>query len=164
CPGDWGANGGNLELLHRRTRTVRAMSCLSETEGRLCVMVMPSCHSEPSIHYWAGKYPGKLGWLIGPRDWARKKVRAWLPYALDNDAFTSWTSGRPFDVEAWRKHLKSARRSGQRPLWVLVPDKVADRKGTLEYWDIYADEAAQFGWDLAFAVQDGMSPSDVPAR
>jgi hypothetical protein len=49
------------------------------------VMLMVANHSSPQLHYWAGKYPGKLGWLMGPASW--KTPFAWLPYALDNDAW-----------------------------------------------------------------------------
>jgi len=48
------------------------------------------------------------------------------------------------------------------PLWVLVPDVVADKEATLKKWSIYSPIAKSFGWPLAFAVQDGMTPDDVP--
>jgi hypothetical protein len=48
------------------------------------------------------------------------------------------------------------------PRWVLVPDVVADRDATLRKWDKYSQIAQQFGWPLAMAVQDGMTPEDLP--
>lgn len=128
------------------------------------MMVMPANHSSSTIHYLAGKYPGRFGWLVGPTARFKTRLRSWMPYALDNDAYSAWTQKTKWDVEAWRSLLKWAKASGQAPLWVLVPDVVANREGTLDNWDLYASEAASFGWPLAFAVQDGMTPGDVPSN
>lgn len=125
-------------------------------------MIMPANHSSPTVHYFAGKYPGRIGWLVGPSARLKTKLRDWMPYALDNDAFTSFSKGVPWDVTAWRECLKWARSSGKKPLWVLVPDVVSDRVATMERWKEFSPEASAFEWPLAFAVQDGMKPSDVP--
>lgn len=125
-------------------------------------MLMPANNSSPVIHYWAGKYPGRIGWLIGPSAMEKTKRRNWIPYALDNDAYTAWAQTKEWDVGAWRELLVWARMSGQDPLWVLVPDVVADPTGTKRKWMTYCEEAGSFGWPLAFAVQDGMRPDDVP--
>lgn len=123
---------------------------------------MPANHSSPTIHYWAGKHPGRFGWLVGPTARTKTKLRPWMPYALDNDAFSAWTKKAPWDYDNWRSLLEWARDSGQAPLWVLVPDVVADADKTIESWWRYSKEARSFGWHLAFAVQDGMTPCDVP--
>jgi hypothetical protein len=47
---------------------------------------------------------------------------------------------------------------------VLVPDVVADREATLAKWEQYAPVATRYGWPLAIAVQDGMTPADIPAN
>ena len=52
---------------------------------------------------------------------------------------------------------------GLSPRWVLVPDVVADREATLAKWEQYAPVAVRYGWPLAIAVQDGMTPADIPA-
>lgn len=126
------------------------------------MMLMPANHSSPILHYWCGAFPGRIGWLVGPSAKEKSKLRAWVPFALDNDAFTAWQSGAPWDAEAWASLLTWAKRSGKTPLWVLVPDVVADRIATIQNWKRYAPDAAKFGWPLAFAVQDGMTPGDVP--
>lgn len=124
---------------------------------------MVMCGQSNQVWHWAaGKYPGRVGMLLGPNYCRKQAIRFWMPYALDNDAFSAWTQKKPWDAEAWRKMLVWARMSGQAPLWVLVPDVVADRRGTLDKWQEFAPEAAGFGWPLAFAVQDGMTPDDVP--
>lgn len=113
-------------------------------------------------HYFAGKFPGRVGVLLGPSYFKKQAIRSWMPYALDNDAYTAWSQKKEWDEGAWLKMLESAKRSGQDPLWVLVPDVVADKEGTLEQWHRYGPLAARYGWPLAFAVQDGMTPGDVP--
>ena len=110
------------------------------------------------IHYAAGAFPGRVGWLQGPRQW--KQPWPWLPYALDNDAYAQ---GAAWSPEPWRAMLAKARRQNCAPRWVLVPDVVRDRAGTLAHWRAFAPIAAACGWPLAFAVQDGMTPADVPS-
>jgi len=126
------------------------------------MMVMPANHSSPTVHYWAGAFPGRIGWLIGPTAMAKTKFRKWIPFALDNDAFSAWTSGEPWNESTWLEMLKDVNRSGFKPLWALVPDVVADKEATLEKWRKYSPTVAEFGYPLAFAVQDGMTPHDVP--
>ena len=126
------------------------------------MMIMPANHSSPMIHSWAGKPPGKMGWLIGPSAMPKTKLRPWMPFALDNDAFSAWSKKREWDVHMWLTMMGQVKVSGLVPRWALVPDVVADRDGTLEKWEKYSPIAAQFGWDLAFAVQDGMTPADLP--
>jgi hypothetical protein len=65
------------------------------------LMVMPANHSSAIVHYWAGKYPGRLGWLIGPTALPKTKLRPWMPFALDNDAFSAWAKSREWDEGAW---------------------------------------------------------------
>ena len=127
------------------------------------MMVMPANNSSAIVHYWAGAYPGSVGWLIGPRAAAKSKVRPWLPYALDNDAYSAFTSGAEWDESAWREMLTWARWQASKPRWAIVPDVVADAAGTLRNWLRYSGEVAAHGFPLAFAVQDGMTPSDVPS-
>ncbi len=122
------------------------------------MMVMPATHSSPPIHFLAGRFPGRIGWLVGPSARTKTKLRPWMPYALDNDAFGAWVNGAAWDVVAWRDLLAWAKASRHVPLWVLVPDVVGDKSGTLDKWGQYAPEAKNFGWPLAFAVQDGMTP------
>lgn len=113
-------------------------------------------------HYWAGRYPGSVGVLIGPSYGKKVPVDKWMPFVLDNDAFTAWRDKKPWDVEGWRSMLLWIRMTGLKPLWAAVPDVVADRKATLLNWTLYRDEIKSLGWPVAFCVQDGMTPDDVP--
>lgn len=106
--------------------------------------------------YLAGKYPGKIGHLFSPG--AHRGPYEFCEFSLDNGAF----GPKGFNFEQWLKLLEWAKLSGQKPRWVLVPDVVGDRDGTLARWREYAPRAACYGWPLAFALQDGMKERDVP--
>jgi hypothetical protein len=125
------------------------------------MIVMPSNHSSAQLHYWAGKYPGALGHLHSPRGEKRERVYPWLPFALDNGAFGAWKNGTTWEADAFRAHV--AHFAPRQPLWILVPDVVADRDATLALWREWADELSALDVPLAFAVQDGMIVADVPS-
>lgn len=118
------------------------------------MMVMVSNLSGGGMHYLAGKYPGRIGHLYSPDGW-RNPVK-WLPYALDNGAYTG------FDETAFFKMLDRAKLAAIKPRWVAVPDVVGNRAATLESWQTHWQRVADYGWPLAFVVQDGMTPNDVP--
>lgn len=113
-------------------------------------------------HYWAGRYPGSVGVLIGPSYGKKVPIDSWMPFVLDNDAFTAWRDGKPWDVVAWRSMLKWVRMTRQQPLWAAVPDVVANKDATIANWSEFAPEIQRMGWETAFCVQDGMRPDDVP--
>lgn len=125
-------------------------------------MMLMCGQSNPVWHYWAGIYPGRVGVLVGPSYWRKLKMRKWMPYALDNDAYIAFSQKKEWSAPAWREMLQWAMMTGFKPIWCLVPDVVANRQATLDNWKIYALEASKYGWSLAFAVQDGMTPKDVP--
>jgi hypothetical protein len=114
-------------------------------------------------HYWSGRFPGSVGVLIGPSYGKKVPIDPWMPFVLDNDAFTCWRDKKPWDVEAWRSMLSMVGMKVQTPLWAAVPDVVANREATIANWPIYAGEIKKRGWSAAFCVQDGMTPEDVPA-
>lgn len=123
------------------------------------MIVLPANHSSLHVGWLAGRYPGRIGWLISPGGW--RTPPAWLPYALDNGAFPAWTKGTPWDADAFVALLDKAA-ACRRPEWVLAPDVVADRSQTLASWARWAPTLRGYGWPIAFAVQDGMTPEDVP--
>lgn len=128
------------------------------------MMLMPSTHSSALFHYLSGRYPGRLGWLIDPGTHCKSKLHPWVPFALDNGAFRAWVRKQPWDAEAWWELLKRVKESGLTPLWVLIPDVVANRETTLHNWGYYTPLLESNGWPIAFAVQDGMQAKDVPAN
>lgn len=123
------------------------------------MIVMPANSTGIRTGYMAGRYPGLMGHLLSPG--AQRGPFDFMPYALDNGAFghdDDWSES------AWVELLNWAKLSGQRPLWALVPDVVGDKAGTLAKWAQYSPLVRSYGWPLAFAVQDGMIESDVPAE
>ena len=126
------------------------------------MIFMPSNHSGAEVHYLAGRFPGKVGWLIGPSAIRKTKLRHWIPYACDNDAFSSWSCNREWNEAEWIAMLDWTRMCEFKPMWALIPDVVADKKRTLENWEKYYPVAASYRYKSAFAAQDGMTPDDVP--
>ena len=126
------------------------------------MVVMPSNNSGLHVGWLAGRFPHRIGWLIGPGGWRRPP--AWMPVALDNGAFPAWVNKREWDENAFLELLASAHRHCL-PKWVVVPDVVADREGTLASWKRWEPILSEQypNLPLAMAVQDGMTPADVPA-
>lgn len=123
-------------------------------------MVMVSNQSAMVFGYLAGAYPGAIGHLYSPG--GQRGPYGWMPYALDNGAWSAFKNNTPWSEAEWLSLLRWACLSGQRPLWSIVPDVVGDRDATLRQWDVYAPMVSEFGFRRAFAVQDGMKFSDVP--
>lgn len=122
--------------------------------------LMCSNHSSHWYMDLVQKHPDNLGWLIGPRVW--KNPRPGVAFALDNDAFQSFTNGTPYDFKAWAAFLLKVKKTKETPLWALVPDVVANRAATLEQWGMFNRVVAEdYGWRTALAVQDGMTREDV---
>lgn len=124
------------------------------------MIVMPADSTGIRMGYLCGRFPGRVGHLFTPR--AGRKPPGpfpFAPYAMDNAAFGKTED--QWSESDWIKMMDWAKLSGQDPLWALVPDVVGDRARTLLRWDKYAPVASQYGWPLAFAVQDGMTAADV---
>ena len=119
-------------------------------------MVMAANGSYPWLHYWAGRNPGCVGHLYSPG--GQRGPYPWLPYALDNGCFNG------FDKAAWLELLEWASIQRQKPMWITVPDVVADHDATLELWNRWSPTAAKYNRPLAFVVQDGCTPDAVPSQ
>ena len=117
------------------------------------MMIMPSNNGSCIVHYFAGRYPGKIGLLYSP-DGCRKPP-FYMPYACDNGCFKKWDSVAFFTM------LQRIKLVAHPPLWVVVPDKVGDAEVTLRRWHRYNK---LIEYPLAFACQDGMEPQDVPSK
>jgi hypothetical protein len=126
------------------------------------MILMPSNNSSAEVHYLAGRFPNRIGWLIGPSARSKSKLRPWIHYALDNDAFSAWLKETEWSESEWIAMLNWAKLNAQKPKWAIVPDVVANKQKTLENWNRYQHYLKQYNWPMAFAVQDGMTPDDVP--
>lgn len=105
------------------------------------------------------RFPDNLGWLCGPS--CHNMPRSNIPFALDNDAYQSFTNGTPYDLPAWFKFLDRINALDIQPIWALCPDTVGNRETTIEQWRDHSDTIRSYGWTTAFAVQDGMTRDDV---
>lgn len=105
-------------------------------------------------------YPERIGHIYGPGGWRGP----WPNYAIDNGAYPAFTSGKPWDPAPFLQLIHRAEIASTPPRWIAVPDVVTDRIGTLKSWEKWAPPLRVHGWPLAFVVQDGMTPSDIPSR
>jgi hypothetical protein len=124
------------------------------------MMVMPANNRAGLVHYWAGKNPGSIGHIHSPG--SKIVYFDWLPYALDNGRFISSTKNRPWDEAAFIAHINYASSLPSPPLWVVVPDVWGDAEATIAEWDAWAPRLRRWGFPLAFAVQDNITPAMVP--
>jgi len=122
------------------------------------VIVMPSNNTGFECGFIAGKYPGRIGHLHSCDSLCEPRMR--VPWALDNGVFGAWQAGREWSEEPLFKFLDKY--SAYSPSWVVCPDWVADRELTLKKWKDFSPALRAYGHPLAFVVQDGMTPDDVP--
>ncbi len=114
-------------------------------------------------------FPGSLGILFSP---SGKRHPKNLPYALDNEMYSAWVkSGFARDMESQRNHWDSAAfldalvwvgEQDRKPEFVVVPDVPGDGRETKRQFELWLPHMEKTGFKLAIAVQDGMSPDDVP--
>jgi hypothetical protein len=124
------------------------------------MIVMIANNSGREARRLAAKFPGRIGHIYGPAGWRGPFPE--FPYALDNGAFPAFRHGRPFDVGAYNALVTRAVATPIPPRWIAVPDVVLERDATIASWHRWAAHLRQFGWPLAFVVQNGMTASDVP--
>lgn len=114
-------------------------------------------------------YPGKIGCCVQPNSWLGKD---WMPYFIDNGAFSDHRQGRPFREEAFKSLLYKATdlysREGILPDFVVVPDRFNDPEQTAKLWERWATEIKAISplFKLAYVAQpkaDGGFP-DVPSN
>ena len=115
------------------------------------MMIMPSNNTSSIVHYFAGKYPGKIGLLISPGGY--RKPPFYLPYAVDNGCFIKWDEKEFFFM------LRKISLLREKPIFVCVPDVVADAEETNKRWYEYHH---RIDFKKAFVAQDGHEPNDVP--
>lgn len=126
------------------------------------MIVMPSSNIGFECGRLFGRFPKQLGHLMhsSPGTKHRVKPKPGQIWALDNWAFSAFKSGKAWSEEPFYSYLEEY--SHLNPLWAVVPDCVGDKHKTLELWQKHSPAVAAYGVPLAFAVQDGMTPKDVP--
>lgn len=138
-------------------RKVRGVRSQKRGNG---MMVMVTNSSSMMTGYLAGKYAGRIGWLLSPGGW--RNPHRWLGYAIDNGAFPLFTKGQQWSDAPFYAHLDRTKGLTHKPLWIAVPDSVGNREETLRMWFAHSPRVAKYGCPLAFVVQDGMTPDDIP--
>lgn len=123
--------------------------------------VMPTNNTGFMIGYLAGKFKDSIGLLVSPN--GIRYFPELIPYALDNGAYYAFTNKTEWDEKEFYKMLDKIP-SYKKPLWVACPDKVADKDETLRMWDRHSIRIKEWGFPLAFVVQDGMQAKDVPSE
>jgi hypothetical protein len=131
------------------------------------MLVMVSNQRNRTLYFIAGRYSaliGKpvIGHLYSPDGWGDVTKHPYLPYALDNGAYSAYLHGKAWDQSAYERMLDRPELLVHRPLWALAPDVVADREATLRQWDVWEPQIRERGFSVAFAAQDGMTVNDVP--
>lgn len=122
------------------------------------MIVMPSNNTGFEAGLLAGRFPRRIGHLHNVDK--LMEPRHGVPWALDNGVFGACNKGREWSEKPLYQYLDKY--SPWRPRWVVVPDWVGDRDETLRRWDEHAPALLAYGHPLAMAVQDGMTPDDVP--
>lgn len=119
--------------------------------------VFVGAHSLNSI---SEKYRHRVGNLFSPGGfWAASN----LQFALDNYVFAAFRKNEKWDPSRFVAHLDKVQNSGKTPSWVVCPDVVGDSGKSLELWAEWASRLrAEYGWPIAFAVQDGQEVCTVP--
>jgi hypothetical protein len=126
-----------------------------------------SNHSSLRYGYYLGKgYP--VGWLLSPdkRNYTNIDYTDIMPYAVDNGKFAASQlgTGREWDESLFIDFIQYVKLAKTQPRWVVVPDEVGNKEETLKLWDIWSPVLKDMGFNLAFAVQDGMELKDVPTK
>lgn len=120
---------------------------------------MPSNNTGRAVAILSDAYPGRIGNLHTPDSIRKPKP---VPYALDNAVYGAWANDREWNSGKYYKALDFYDPAECR--WTVVPDWIADKELTLERWRRHWRGIKDRGYTLAFAVQDGMEPSDVPEK
>ena len=130
------------------------------------MIIMPSNHNSMRMGYWLG-VGYKVGWLIS-QPIQKTNIKDYsdiIPYSLDNGRFACWSSNKEWNELEWINMLEHCKYLRKKPQWVIVPDVVGDKELTLKDWDKYIPVVKDiYNYTPAFAVQDGMTPSDVPSE
>lgn len=99
-------------------------------------------------------------WLVSPHG-KIGPIRDGMRFALDNGAWTSHEQGRPFDARRFEHALGLF---GLAADWIVVPDIVMGGRDSLDFSRRWLPRMrARFPTQrLLIAVQDGMTPCDLP--
>lgn len=129
--------------------------------AELPIVMLP--HSPARTLRWAERYPGRIGMFCGLE--TALSIPPDMPWAIDNGKFAVWSAGKEWDEDRFWKQLEKAENIARPPEWVVVPDVVGDADKTFEeWWEWYGVIKNHYGFNVALAVQDGMTPESVKSN
>lgn len=102
-----------------------------------------------------------VGMIITPSSWRSEEKRD-CEYALDNGVWEAFLQNRSWDDrmhDNWTRMLCKVK--NKMPLWVLLPDTVADWGRTVHLASNYVSTVRQKGFPVAIALQDGCNFKQV---
>jgi hypothetical protein len=135
--------------------------------GRVCIRPSQAVKTPPLVmpanlvgqaKKLESDFPGRIGVIFSPDGWRNPRN---LPYALDNCRFTVWAKGKEWNESLFWSMIEKTVTISRPPLWLLVPDVVADAGATFREWRSWYPGLSKYSWPLALAVQDGMTPQEV---
>ena len=123
--------------------------------------IMPANNTSGLVHWLAGKAPDSIGLLYTPN--RTEKPISYLPYVLDNGAYSAAINGRDFNWTLWWAAVDKYCNHYQVPEWLVLPDKPFDSLRTFRLWNDFYGEHTQRARtvNFALAVQDGMTPKQI---
>ena len=113
------------------------------------------------VPYLAGASGGLVGTMISP-DTYLPRLYSFIPFAIDNGRYQSTVKNRKWDEAGFWKIIDKAKKDDVSPEFVVVPDIPFDADGTRREWDKWAPRLDEIGLPLAYAMQDGIKPQEVP--
>lgn len=86
------------------------------------------------------------------------------PFVIDNKRYSVWTKGIKWEQNSYIKILNYLVLNNMHPRWILCPDVPEDAAATNKEWRNFYPLLSCYPFPLAFAVQDGHEPKDVPKQ
>lgn len=109
-------------------------------------------------------YPRRIGACIQPKHWGKFSFP--IPYFLDNNGYSDFVQGKEFSSLKFVNLLEKCREyslsSKHWPDFVVCPDRFNDSIKTRKQYDEWQPTIKSYGFKIAFVVQPGCNPKDVP--
>ena len=125
------------------------------------MIVLAAANWNSVIPWMCGVTGGRVGLMMSPESGC-PKTYPFLPFAIDNGRFQAVRQQREWDEQGFFRIIEKIKDDETTPLFIVVPDVPMDADGTRKEFDRWCPRLEDLNWPLAMAVQDGMTPDDVP--
>ena len=103
--------------------------------------------------------PAHYGVMTRPHDRGiAQGVKEGRMCAVESEGFSVYG----FTPDLYFRHLRKLQPYKSQVLFVVVPDRVGDAKGTYKLWQKWALRIKKFGYPLAYCVQNGQEDLPLP--